>query len=94
MDYCIVHYFDMLVENKIRESILFFKNAGYAGTDEKLLGLLISMQFDSYRRIVTDRPDRAAAEKYMDALMVYHFGGWTAFFDSANQLQELIPDEV
>ena len=88
------HFFDGIVQSKIEESAAFFHSAGFADIDEKLLGLLIAAQFDSYRRIVADCPDRAAAEKYMDALMVYHFGGWTAFFDSANQLQEVISDEV
>ena len=56
--------------------------------DEKLLGLLISVQFDSYRRIVAECTDSKTAERYMDAMMVYHFGGWTAFFESVNKSQE------
>ena len=40
------------------------------------------MQFDCYRRIVTECNDRKAAEKYMDSLMIYHFGGWSALFSS------------
>ena len=81
------HYFDGIVQSKIKESIAFFHKAGFAGMDEKLLGLLISAQFDSYRRIVAECPDRKAAEQYMDSLMIYHFGGWTAFFDSVNKSQ-------
>ena len=75
------HYFDMVVKNKIEESISFFHSAGYIGVDEKLLGLLISMQFDSYRRIVADCPDRQSAEACMNSLMAYHYGGWVALFD-------------
>ena len=60
------------------------------GIDEKLLGLFISAQFDSYRRIVIECSDRKTAEKYMEALMTYHFGGWTAFFDSVNKSQEVM----
>lgn len=56
--------------------------------DETLLGLLISAQFDSYRRIVAGCPDRQRAERYLDALMTYHFGGWTAFFESVSQPRE------
>ena len=74
-------YFDMLVKKKIRESVLFFKNAGYNDIDEKLTGLLISLQFDSYRRIVSECPDRQFAEKYMQSLMTYHLGGWEKLFD-------------
>ena len=82
------HYFDRIVQNKIEESILFFCNAGCSDMDEKLLGLLISVQFDSYRRIVIECSDRKTAEKYMNSLMTYHFGGWTALFDSVNKSQE------
>ncbi len=82
------HYFDGIVQNKIKESIAFFHRAGFTGIDEKLLGLLISAQFDSYRRIVIECSDRKIAEKYMEALMTYHFGGWTAFFDSINHARE------
>ncbi len=82
------HSFDGLVQSKIKESVMFFRKEGAANIDEKLLGLLISAQFDSYRRIVAECPDRKTAEGYMDALMVYHFGGWAAFFESVNQSQE------
>lgn len=81
------HAFDEIVQNKIQESIAFFHRAGFAGIDEKMLGFLISAQFDSYRRIVTECPDRKTAETYMDALMIYHFGGWTAFFGSVSPSQ-------
>ena len=84
----LAHYFDQIVESKIEESIAFFHMAGFAGIDEKLLGLLISAQFDSYRRIVAACPDHGTAERYMDALMVYHLGGWTAFFAAVNGLRE------
>lgn len=88
------HFFDMLVENKIKESIRFFQSAGYNAVDEKLLGLLISSQFDSYRRIVIDFPDRQTAEKYMHSLMTYHIGGWVALFNSAKNSQEDMCDEI
>ena len=74
------HSFDGLVQSKIKESVMFFREEGAANIDEKLLGLLISAQFDSYRRIVAECHDRKTAEMYMDSLMIYHFGGWSAFF--------------
>ena len=83
------HYFDGLVRSKIDESIMFFRAAGFFGMDEKLLGLLISAQFDSYRRIVAECPVRKTAERYMDSLMVYHFGGWAALFESVDQSREV-----
>lgn len=82
------HCFDGIVQSKINESVSFFHKTGLAGIDEKLLGLLIAAQFDSYRRIVAECPDRKTAERYMDALMVYYFGGWSAFFESTNISRE------
>ena len=81
------HCFDGIVQSKITESIAFFQKAGFAGVDEKLLGLLISAQFDSYRRIVIECSDRETAEQYMESLMTYHFGGWAAFFESVDPSQ-------
>lgn len=79
------HYFDGIVQSKIKESIAFFNGFGFTGIDENLLGLLISAQFDSYRRIVIECSDRKTAEEYMDSLMTYHLGGWTALFDSVKK---------
>ena len=88
------HYFDGIVQSKIEESAAFFRSAGFAGIDERLLGLLIAAQLDSYRRIVIECPDREVAEGYMESLMTYHSGGWTALFDSVNKTQEDAHDEV
>ncbi len=82
------HCFDGIVQRKITETISFFHNMGGVSVDEKLLGLLIAAQFDSYRRIVLECPDRKSAERNMDALMTYHFGGWSALFDSVNHKRE------
>lgn len=81
-------YYDALVKSKIEESAAFFRAAGYTGVDETLLALLISAQFDSYRRIVAECPDRQTAEMYMSSLMTYHYGGWAALFDETEQTQE------
>lgn len=67
---------------------MFFRTENVDDMDENLLGLLISAQFDSYRRIVAECPDRKTAEQYMDTLMVYHFGGRVAFFASVNKSRE------
>jgi len=79
------HYFDRLVKSKIEESVRFFRSRGEAGIDERLLGLLISVQFDSYRRIVADCPDYQSAERCIHALMTYHLGGWTALFSKKGE---------
>ena len=82
------NYFALLVQKKIDESILFFQKAGYSGIDEKLLGMLIAAQFDTYKRILIDCRDRLDAEKYMNELMIYHFGGWSALFEHLHQAGE------
>lgn len=87
-------FFDTLVARKIEESAAFFRSTGYAGVDEQLLGLVISVQFDSYRRIIANCRDRETAERCMNALMVYHFGGWTALFDAADHTRETDENEV
>lgn len=87
-------FFDTLVARKIEESAAFFRSTGYAGVDEQLLGLVISVQFDSYRRIIASCRDRETAERYMNALMIYHFGGWTALFDAADHTREMDENEV
>ena len=76
-------FYDRLIARKISESVDFFRSSGKA-FDEKLLGFLISSQFDSYRRIIAECPDRAAAERYMDKLMTCHCAGWAALFEEEN----------
>ena len=87
-------YFDGIVKQKIGESISFFRSAGHIHMDETLLGLLISVQFDAYRRVIRECPDRQAAEAYMQVLMTYHLGGWPALFDSVHKQQEEHNHEV
>lgn len=82
------HYFDIVVENKIKESIKFFKSTNQIQLDEKLLGFLIHSQFDSYRHIVNENLNRETAMKYMGSLMKYHLGGWAAIFNS--EIEEVI----
>ena len=82
------HAFDAIVKSKIDESVAFFRRAGCACVDEHVLTLLLSAQFDSYRRIILTCPDRFSAEGCMNALMTYHFGGWVALFDSIRLTQK------
>ena len=81
----LANFYDGLVQRKIDESIAFFRAKDEALVDEKLLALLISLQFDTYRRIVRECPDRAEAQRTMNALMTYHFAGWTALFDATKE---------
>ena len=32
--------------------------------------------------------DRKTAGRYMNAMLVYHFGGWAAFFEAINKSRE------
>ena len=80
-------WFDDIVQRKIEESAAYFRSSN-CQVDEKLLGLLISSQFDSYRRIVIECTDRQSAEEYMDSLITYHYGGWCALFDSFGDSRE------
>ena len=88
------HYFDKVVQSKIDESAAFFRAAGCTDVDETLLGMLISTQFESYRRIVADCPDARRAEQCMQSLMTYHFGGWAALFASKKWIQGDAQHEV
>lgn len=88
------HYFDGIVQRKVQESMASFRTKGRQDMDEKLLGLLLSAQFDSYRRMVAECTDRRTAERCMNTLMTYHFGGWTAFFRAAQQAGEDTHDEI
>ena len=42
---------------KSRKALSFFQKAGYGAIDEKLLGLLISVQFATYKRLIIDFTD-------------------------------------
>ena len=61
-------YFDMVVQRKIDESAAFFRSMGNIGIDEKLLGLLISVQFDSYRRWLYELADDLLSRRLGSAL--------------------------
>ena len=61
-------FFDMVVQRKIDESAAFFRSMGYTGIDEKLLGLLISVQFDSYRRWLYELSDDLLSRRLGRAL--------------------------
>ena len=69
-------FFDQLVEEKIRESEIFFTAAGVGQPDERVLRLLIDGQFHMYVQIIRDGYDLASAQELMKTAMVYHTGGW------------------
>ena len=76
--------FDQIVERKVQESAAFFNQAQPHLLDENLLRLLIAGQFHSYYQIVKEGYEKDAARGYLQALMRYHMGGWTALLKAAN----------
>lgn len=85
-------FFDALVGRKISESLLFFEGVGVR-VDEKLLTLLVSAQFDGYRRIVTAFSDLREAEKYMAAMMTFNISGWNALLAGKELVKELVKED-
>ena len=75
------HFFDIIVERKIEESIKFFENAGIESMDVDVLKLLISSQFHTYYQIIENGYDLETARKILNAVMIYHTGGWVTLFD-------------
>ena len=92
--YALVLVFSMCLMHPAYLAVSFFCAAGCTGVDEMLLGMLISTQFESYRRIVADCPDARRAEQCMQSLMTYHFGGWAALFASKIWIQGNAQHEV
>lgn len=75
--------FDQIVERKVSETEAFFQELNADFFDQNLLQLLIASQFHSYRQIVKNGYERTKVKDYMNALMSYHMGGWTALLNSA-----------
>ncbi|MDO4175746.1 MAG: TetR/AcrR family transcriptional regulator [Eubacteriales bacterium] len=74
-------FFDEIIERKVCESAAFFRGRKEGYFDQNLLQLLISSQFYSYFQIVNNGYGKDAAERYMNAVMQYHFGGWMALLN-------------
>ena len=74
------HFFDLIVEKKIEESIKFFENAGIESMDIDVLKLLINSQFHTYYQIIENGYDLETARKILNAVMIYHTGGWVTLF--------------
>ena len=77
--------FDKIVARKVHESEAFFQEAGAPLFDSNLLRLLIASQFHSYYQIVKEGYEKEAAKSYMNTLMRYHLGGWTALLSRENR---------
>lgn len=74
------HFFDIIVEKKIEESVKFFENAGIESMDIDVLKLLINSQFHTYYQIIENGYDLETARKILNAAIIYHTGGWVTLF--------------
>ena len=82
------HVLDGIVEEKIRETLHFFRLSGVPHPDEKVLRLLVGGQFHMYFQIVRGGYDRTEAMDLMRATMVYHTGGWLTLLKTGNEHTE------
>lgn len=78
-------FFDRIIERKVCESEAFFSKSEEKYFDGNLLRLLISSQFHSYYQIVNGGYGKEAAESYMNAVMLYHYGGWETLLNSTDK---------
>lgn len=77
--------FDQIVARKVAESEAFFRESGARQIDANLLRLLIASQFHSYYQIVKEGYEKDTAKSYMNTLMRYHLGGWTALLNDIKE---------
>ena len=78
------HFFEGIIEEKLRETKAFFQVAGLPHPEDRVLRLLVSGQFHMYVQIIRDGYDLEQAKKLMEAAMVYHTGGWIALLQQEN----------
>ena len=74
------HFLDGVVEEKIRETEMFFRSMPHP--DERVLRLLISSQFHMYFQIFRDGYDLEQAKSMLEAAMAYCTGGWISLLNS------------
>lgn len=72
-------FFDILVEEKIKETQEFFnKGKQEKSPDERILKVLIRGQYRIYYHIVKEGYEQEEAKEIMKQLLVYSNGGWRA----------------
>ena len=87
-------FLDGIIEQKIRETLVFFQAAGVVDPDVRVLRLLIGGQFHMYFQIIRSGYDLSAAKELMQAAILYHTGGWLALFRSQEAQKKEVPHEV
>ena len=80
------HFFDIIVEKKIEETLQFFRSCGTAHPGPEVLKLLINAQFHMYFQIIQEGYPLEEARKMMDALVVYNTGGWLSLLGQTQNL--------
>ena len=76
------HYFDIIVESKIDETIEFFEEQNLPQIDPTILKVLITAQFHMIYQIINEGVDLEEARKIMNVAMTYNVGGWFAVLNS------------
>ena len=84
-------FFDTIIERKIQETVVFFRQSNVPHPSEQVLRLLIGGQFHMYAQIIHDGYDLAQAKELMQAAMIYHTGGWLALIHHQTEGNE---DEI
>ena len=72
------HFFDQVVEEKIRQTEAFFAGKPDGGPDSRVLRLLIGAQFHMYQQVMEQGWPLEEARRVMDSVMACHAGGWEA----------------
>ena len=70
------HFFDDIIERKIKETKYFFEQMHIHGINPFVLKWLITSQFQLYFQIFKEGYDRAVAKSIIHDVMIYHQAGW------------------
>ena len=79
-------FFDRVVEEKLRETLIFFDHVGLPHPSPSVLRLLVTAQFQMYAQILSEGCRIDEARDTLNAAMVYHTGGWMALLSQKNDM--------
>ena len=82
------HFFDLLVQRKIEETLIFFESSNLKHPDASVLKLLITAQFHMYFQIINEGYRLEEAKEIMHSVMTYHTGGWLSLLRSCQEDHE------
>ena len=74
------HFFDTLINDKVKSSIELLHEVGIENVDEKLLRMTIALHYHSVVDIFDSGCDMQEARRYLDVLTNYHIAGFNAIF--------------